>query len=212
MMISEKLIACCRAALGSANTIALYVSSTAPDGAPPLPVVHAPGTLYAYDVSISSGALQFSGGALLFGRPQPSAVIGAQDFALDVFFDDVLPPIFAGFGESYGIVHCDSAASIIYVSTSGAGFEHSVALPAISAGTHHICAGRQAGVVSVWLDGVRIYRAPDTTPSVSLVPAVSIGGQLAYTGVVRDFRVTVGTDLYGDNATITMPTLPLGIV
>lgn len=212
-MIAEKLISCCRATLGSANTIALYVSSTAPDGAPPLPVVHDPGSFFASGVVVASGALQFSGGAsvMSFRRAQPPTIVGTQDFAVDMFFDGALPSIFAGYGESYGIVFCDSASSVVYVSTSGAGFEHSIPMT-IGAGTHHICVGRQGGVVSAWLDGVRIYRAPDTTPSGTLVPAVAIGALSAYTGVVRDFRVTVGADLYGDSATITVPTLPLGIV
>ena len=210
-MISEKLITCCRATLGSANTIALYVSSTAPDGAPPLPVVHHPGSFSASGVVVASGALQFSGGNMSFVRVQPPTTVGTQDFAVDMFFDDALPLIFAGYGESYGIVYCDGASPVIYVSTSGAGFEHSIPMT-IGAGTHHVCVGRQGGVVSAWLDGARIYRAPDTTTSGTLVPAVAIGALAAYTGVVRDFRVTVGIDLYGDSATITVPTLPLGIV
>ena len=211
-MIAEKLIACCRATLGSANTIALYVSSTAPDGAPPLPVVYNPWSLSASGVVVASGALQFSGGVMSFHRAaQPPTTVGTQDFAVDMFFDDALPSIFAGYGETYGIVHCDSASSVVYVSTSSDGFEHSIPMT-IGAGTHHVCVGRQGGVVSAWLDGVRIYRAPDATPSRSQVPAVAIGALAAYTGVVRDFRVTVGIDLYGDSATITVPTLPLGIV
>lgn len=210
-MIAEKLIACCRATLGNANTIVLYVSSTAPDGAPPLPVVHNPGSLNASGVVVASGALQFSNGAISFARTQPPTIVGTQDFAVDMFFDDALPPIFAGHGENFGIVFCDSASSVVYVSTSGAGFEHSIPMT-IGAGTHHVCVGRQGGVVSAWLDGVRIYRAPDTTPSGSAVTGVAIGMLYAYTGVVRDFRVTLGIDLYGDSATITVPTLPLGIV
>ena len=144
-------------------------------------------------------------------RTQPPTAVGTQDFAVDMFFDDALPSIFAGYGESYGIVFCDSASSVVYVSTSGAGFEHSIPMT-VGTGTHHVCVGRQSGVVSAWLDGVRIYRAPDTTPSGSVVRGVAIGALAAYTGVVRDFRVTVGIDLYGDSATITVPTLPLGIV
>ena len=210
-MISEKLIACCRTALGSANTIALYVSSTAPDGAPPLPVVHNPSSFLVSGVVVASGALQFSNGSMTFGRAWPLTTVGTQDFAVDMFFDDALPSIFAGHGESYGIVYCDSASSVVYVSTSGAGFEHSIPI-AINSGTHHVCVGRQGGVVSAWLDGARIYRAPDMTPSGSSVSGVGIGAQYSYTGTVRDFRVTVGIDLYGDSATITVPTLPLGIV
>lgn len=210
-MIAEKLIACCRTALGSANTIALYVSSTAPDGAPPLPVVCDPESFSSSGVVVASGALQFSGGVMSFGQKLPHTTVGTQDFAVDMFFDDALPSIFAGYGGSYGIVYCDSASSVIYVSTSGAGFEHSIPVT-IGAGTHHLCAGRQGGVVSVWLDGARIYRAPDTTPSGSLVGGVAVGPLGPYTGVVRDFRVTVGTDIYGDSDTITVPTLPLGIV
>ena len=211
-MISEKLITCCRAALGSANTIALYVSSTAPDGAPPLPVVYNPEIFLASGVVVASGALQFSSGAMAFGRAQPSTTVGTQDFAVDMFFDDALPSIFAGYGESYGIVYCDGVSPVVYVSTSGAGFEHSIPMT-IGAGTHHVCVGRQGGVVSAWLDGARIYRVPDMTPSGSSVTGVGIGAYPSYyTGTVRDFRVTVGIDLYGDSATITVPTLPLGIV
>ena len=210
-MIAEKLLACCRATPGSANTIALYVSSTAPDGSPPLPVVHNPESFSAYGVVVASGALQFSGGVMSFGRAQPPTIVGTQDFAVDMFFDDALPPVFAGHGETYGIVYCDNTASVIYVSTSGAGFEHAIPV-AIGPGTHHVCVGRQSGVVSVWIDGARIYRAPDTTPSGSSASGASIGPLWAYTGVVRDFRVTVGVDLYGDSATITVPTLPLGTV
>lgn len=207
-MIAEKLISCCRATPGGANTIALYVSSTAPDGAPPLPVVHWPGLFSASGVVVASGALQFSGGGMSFARAQPATTVGTQDFAVDMFFDDALPPLFAGHGESYGIVFCDSTASVIHVSTSGAGFEHAIPV-AIGPGTHHVCVGRQSGVVSAWLDGSRVYRAPDMTASASFVTAVAIGVLAAYTGVVRDFRVTVGIDLYGDSETITVPTLPL---
>ena len=210
-MIAEKLLACCRATPVGENTIALYVSSTAPDGAPPLPVVYAPESFLTSGVVVASGALQFSAGGMWFDRAQPPTTVGTQDFAVDMFFDDALPLIFAGYGESYGIVYCDGVSPVVYVSTSGAGFEHSIPMT-IGAGTHHVCVGRQGGVVSAWLDGARIYRAPDTTPSISKVPAVVIGILAAYTGVVRDFRVTVGIDLYGDNANIAVPTLPLGIV
>ena len=213
-MIAEKLLACCRATPtpGGANTIALYVSSTAPDGAPPPPVVYGLGQFALYGVVVASGALQFSNGAMSFVRAQPFTTVGTQDFAVDMFFDDALPSIIAGYGgEGPGIVHCDSASSVVYVSTSGVGYEHSIPMT-IGAGTHHVCAGRQSGVVSVWLDGARIYRAPDMTPSGSEVPWMTVGALSPYTGVVRDFRVTVGTDLYGDSDTITVPTLPLGIV
>lgn len=210
-MIAEKLIACCRATLGGANTIALYVSSTAPDGAPPLPVVYEPDSFSIYGGVVASGALQFSDGGLFFSRAQPRTTVGTQDFAVDMFFDDALPPIFAGHGESYGIVYCDSASSVVYVSTSGAGFEHSIPMT-VGTGTHHVCVGRQSGVVSAWIDGARIYRAPDATPSGSQATAVAIGPIAACTCVARDFRVTVGIDLYGDSETITVPTLPLGIV
>ena len=210
-MISEKLITCCRATLGSANTVALYVSSTAPDGAPPLPVVYKPGSFWASGVVVASGALQFSNDGMAFDRAPPYTTVGTQDFAVDMFFDDALPLFFAGYGESYGIVYCDSTASVIYVSTSGAGFEHAIPV-AIGPGTHHVCVGRQSGVVSAWLDGSRVYRAPDMTASASLVPGISVGVLSSYTGVTRDFRVTLGVDLHGDSATITVPTLPLGIV
>ena len=210
-MIAEKLLACRRATPGGANTIALYVSSTAPDGAPPLPVVYDPWSFTVYGAVVASGALQFSGGSMSFARAQPPTTVGTQDFAVDMFFDDALPLIFAGYGESHGIVYCDGASPVIYVSTSGAGFEHSIPMT-VGTGTHHVCVGRQGGVVSAWIDGARIYRAPDATPSRSAVPGVAVGPLSAYTGVVRDFRVTVGIDLYGDSATITVPTLPLGIV
>lgn len=211
-MIAEKLLACATPApLDPRNTIALYVSSTAPDGAPPLPVVHDPGSFFAPGVVVASGALQFSGGFMSFLRERPFTTVGTQDFAVDMFFDDALPPVFAGHGESYGIVYCDSASSVVYVSTSGAGFEHAIPV-AIGPGTHHVCVGRQSGVVSAWIDGARIYRAPDATPSVSIAIGVGIGTLSIYSGVIRDFRVTLGVDLYGDSATITVPTLPLGIV
>ena len=214
-MIAEKLLACCRATPGNANTIALYVSSTAPDGSPPLPVVHSPDSFSAYNVVVSSGALQFSNGVMSFARAQPATTVGTQDFAVDMFFDDALPQILAGYNDYHGTVFCDSASSVVYVSTSGAGFEHSIPMT-IGTGTHHVCVGRQSGVVSAWLDGSRVYRAPDMTASASMVAAINIGDPfaygLSYTGVIRDFRVTLGVDLHGDSDTITVPTLPLGIV
>ena len=139
----------------------------------------------------------------------PAASFGAGDFLLDVVFDGTnIPSIVPG--GSYSVSVTNGKA---YVSTNGTTWNYTIPISP-SPGKNHVAVGRQAGVVQVWLNGSRIFRAEDADTGTNLGPHVALQ-QALQTGAdvtVHSVRICYGVDLYGDSATITVPTLPLGIV
>ena len=64
------------------------------------------------------------------------------------------------------------------------------------------------------VNGSRVFRAADAATGANPISQIFLQ-QWPQTGAdmtVHSVRICYGVDLYGDSATITVPTLPLGIV
>ena len=211
-MIAEKLLACATPAPPPRGTLFLAFAQGPAGGAPEAVI----GQLVAGHSGIT---LNGAGGAIVQSAsragyaPLPAASFGAGDFLLDVVFDgtnapSIIPVIGANF--SYSVAITDN---YVYVSTSGLPWNYYTHISP-SPGQNHVAVGRQSGVVQAWLNGSRIFRAEDAATGAAPVPHVFLE-QWPLTGAdmtVHSVRICYGVDLYGDSATITVPTLPLGIV
>lgn len=217
MMIAEKLLACATLACATSepldprNTLFLAFAKRPAGGAPDAIVGQLVGQLHAGHSGI---ALNGAGGAIVqsagyaYYTPLPAASFGAGDFLLDVVFDGTNVPSMTS-GSSYSLA---VAGGYAYVSTSGTEWNYFVSVSPPS-GRNHVAVGRQSGVVQVWLNGVRLLRAVDA----GLADPISnvLINQYHETGsdiTINGIRICYGVDLYGDNANIAVPTLPLGIV
>ena len=81
-------------------------------------------------------------------------------------------------------------------------------------GTNHLAIGRQGGIWQVWINGTRVYRANNSINTDNIMASfnrVHINQQSdsGKTIVINDIRLTPNVNIYGDSATITVPTLPL---
>lgn len=208
-MIAEKLLACATPApLDPLNTLFLAFAQ-GPAGDAPEAII---GQLNAGHTGI---ALNGAGGAIVqsAGRaeyePLPAASFGAGDFLLDVVFDGTnIPSITTGTSYSVSVTN-----GYAYVSTSGGAWDYAIPISP-PPGQNHVAVGRQAGVVQAWLNGSRVFRAADAATGADPTWQVTVE-QWPKTGAdmtVHSVRICYGVDLYGDSATITVPTLPLGIV
>ena len=208
-MIAEKLLACATPApLDPLNTLFLAFAQSPAGGAPEAII----GQLHPGNGGI---ALNGAGGAIVQSTGDaeyvtlPAASFGAGDFLLDVVFDGTnIPSITTG--NSYSVSVTDNYA---YVSTSGTGWDYYAPISP-PPGQNHVAVGRQAGVVQAWLNGSRVFRAADAATGADPISQIFLQ-QYPQTGAdmtVHSVRICYGVDLYGDSATITVPTLPLGIV
>lgn len=208
-MIAEKLLACAASACAASepldprNTLFLAFAKCPAGGAPEAIV----GQLSAGHSGI---ALNGAGGAIAqsTGRAAytllPAASFGAGDFLLDVVFDgENVPSVIASTSFSVAVYE-----GSVYVSTSGTKWDYSIPISP-SPGQNHVAAGRQAGVVQAWVNGSRVFRAADAATGADPISEINVNG--AYM-TVHSVRICYGVDLYGDNANIAVPTLPLGIV
>ena len=207
MMIAEKLLACATPAPHSGTLFLAFAQS--PAGGAPEAII---GQLDAGHTGI---ALNGAGGAIVQNdgyamyTSLPAASFGAGDFLLDIAFD----------GENIPLVLAENSSSVstgygeAYVSTSGAGWDYAIPISP-PPGQNHVAVGRQAGVVQAWLNGSRVFRAADAATGADPISQIRVG-QWPKTGAdmtVHSVRICYGVDLYGDSATITVPTLPLGII
>ena len=148
-------------------------------------------------------------GGLAIYTPLPAASFGAGDFLLDIAFDgENVPSVTAG--HSFSVA---TANGNVYVSTSGSAWEYIIPISP-PPGQNHVAVGRQAGVVQAWLNGSRVFRAADAATGAAPISKIDVW-QYPPTGAdmtVNGIRICYGVDLYGDNANIAVPTLPLGIV
>lgn len=207
MMIAEKLLGCRSGQIGPKNTVFLAFAKSPAGGAPEAII----GQLSAGHTGI---ALNGAGGAIVqsAGRaeyiPLPAASFGAGDFLLDVVFDGKnLPAVIA---SSISVSAYDGK---VHVSTSGVKWDYTIPISPPS-GQNHVAVGRQAGVVQAWLNGSRVFRAADAATGAAPIPKILVQ-QYPQTGAnmtVHSARICYGVNLYGDNANIAVPTLPLGIV
>ena len=210
-MIAEKLLGCrsgCRSSPGPVdpqNTVFLAFAKSPAGGAPEAVI----GQLIAGHTGI---ALNGAGGAIVQSAgyaeyiPLPAASFGAGDFLLDVVFDGTTLP-YVTTGDSYSV---SAYGGKVYVSTSGGEWDYVIPISP-PPGQNHVAVGRQAGVVQAWLNGSRVFRAADAATGANPISQVFVQGAGADM-TVHSVRICYGVDLYGDNANIAVPTLPLGIV
>ena len=208
-MIAKKLLACATPAPPDPRNTLFLAFAQSPAGGAPEAVI---GQLLAGHTGI---ALNGAGGAIVqsTGRanyvPLPAASLGAGDFLLDIAFDGENIPSVLTNTPSVSVGYGNNA----YVSTSGSQWDYVIPISP-PPGQNHVAVGRQAGVVQAWLNGSRVFRAADAATGADPISQVSLQ-QVPQTGAdmtVHSVRICYGVDLYGDSATITVPTLPLGIV
>ena len=214
-MIAEKLLACALRAcakpmpLDPRNTLFLAFAQCPAGGAPEAII----GQLSAGHAGI---ALNGAGGAIVQSdgyaayAPLPAASFGAGDFLLDIAFDGKNVPSVTTQG-SYSV---SAANGNLYVSTSGLAWDYVIPISP-PPGQNHVAVGRQAGVVQAWLNGSRVFRAADAAAGANPIEKIDVNQWTQQTGAdmtVHSVRICYGVDLYGDNANIAVPTLPLGIV
>ena len=206
-MIAEKLLACAASEpLDPRNTLFLAFAQGPAGGAPEAII----GQLDSH----TGVALNGAGGAIVQSAgyagytPLPAASFGAGDFLLDIAFDgENLPTVMTG---THSVSTYNGYA---YVSTSGTSWDYIIPISP-PPGQNHVAVGRQSGVVQAWLNGSRVFRAEDAATGADPISQIFLD-QWPKTGAdmtVHSVRICYGVDLYGDSATITVPTLPLGIV
>lgn len=208
MMIAEKLLACATPApLDPLNTLFLAFAQSPAGGAPEAII----GQLYAGHFGIAlngaGGAIVQSGGVAAYDPP-PAPSFGAGDFLLEIAFDgENLPAVTT---NSYSV---STVIGQALVSTSGSVWDYTIPISP-PPGRNHVAVGRQAGVVQVWVNGSRVFRAADAAAVANPIPRIDLQKwpQTGADMTVHSVRICYGVDLYGDNANITVPTLPLGIV
>ena len=207
-MIAEKLLACATPAPPDPRGTLFLAFAQSPAGGAPEAVIGqlAPGHT-GITLNGAGGAIVQSTGRAEYSLP-PAASFGAGDFLLDIAFDGENIP--AVLNNPYSVSVGNGNA---YVSTSGAGWDYVIPISP-PPGQNHVAVGRQSGVVQVWLNGSRIFRAEDAATGANPISNITLQ-QIPQTGAdmtVHSVRICYGVDLYGDSATITVPTLPLGIV
>lgn len=215
MMIAEKLLACCSAGGGSgAEVIFLADFSMAPDGASAADL-SGPLSIGAYYGSIGcavmSGRLVIQPGGDYYCHNIVTGQILTDDFVVDLLFDGPESPG-VGIGTGYGLVMLPVANQQV-ITWQNVSNDHEITVSPVTEppSSHHMAIGRQAGVVQCWIDGVRTYMSTDGTSS----PMTLNGTRLTPRGTsplqLQAARIVRG-NVYGDSATIAVPTLPLGIV
>ena len=208
-MIAEKLLACATPApLDPRNTLFLAFAQGIAGGAPEAIVGQLSPGYTGIALDGVGGAVLQSGGAAAYDTITALA-LGAGDFLLDIVFDGENIPTVAT-PDSFSVSTYGGDA---YVSTSGLQWDYIIPISS-PPGQNHIAVGRQSGVVQVWVNGSRVFRAADAATGADPISVVSIE-QYPKTGLditINGIRICYGVDLYGDNANIAVPTLPLGIV
>lgn len=196
MMIARMLLSAC-AAKDFGNT--LFLSNWATTGTPAAQV----GAILPYSATVTAAGVLDFGGSYVNCKFAPPA---SDDWVVDMFFDGSAPPEIGSEASGYLVGY---GMSTLYLSDNGLSWTHSATVPAGTAGRNHLAMGRQSGQMQAWLNGVRFLAGPAT----STFPWPPSGSdiQLGGGGSVGPVRV-VGADIYGNSATIAVPTEPLGIV
>ena len=196
-MIAERLLACAKPApVDPGNT--LFLSNWVSIGTPTAQI----GVVDSFAAAVSaphSVQLQNSGGYVTAGFSIPPS-----DWIFELFFDGGTVPVISS-GPGY-IVATNSGS--LYLSDNGMSWSHVSVIPPRAAGQNHLALGMQAGFMQAWLNGQRFISVPaNHYPSASGV-SITMHGSGISIGPVR----AVGADVYGDSATITVPSTPLGII
>lgn len=210
-MIAEKLLACCSLGVIGAEVIFLADFSSAPDGSALAAAVSVGAYFNSVGCAITAGRLVIQPGGYYNCENTASDQISADDFVVDLLFDGPETPA-VNIGAGPGQLMLPSANQQI-ITWQNVANDHEITVSPVSEppSSHHVAIGRQAGVVQCWIDGVRTYMSTDgtsgsmPTAGTLLAPRGPSPLQLQAARVVRG-------NVYGDNATITVPTPPLGIV
>lgn len=197
-MIAEKLLACATPAPPDPlNT--LFLSNWSTIGTPTAQV----GTIVPLGATVAApGVLDLSSGYLICKFAPPAS----DDWVVDMYFDGPAIPAIGASTFTY-LVGYDGVT--LYLSDNGLWWTHFATAPAGTSGRNHLAFGRQSGQMQAWLNGVRFIGGPAT--STFPWPPSGTDIQLSGVGSIGPVRVA-GADIYGSSATITVPTLPLGIV
>ena len=216
MMIAEKLLACCSAAGGGsgAEVIFLVDFSMAPDGASAADL-SGPMSIGMYHSSIGcavmSSRLVIQPGGYYNCYNAVAEAIATDDFVADLLFDGPeTPAINIGSGPAQLMLPSANQQIITWQNVAN---DHEITVSPVAEppGSHHIAIGRQAGVVQCWIDGVRTYMSTDGT-SGSIATAGTLLAPRGPSPLQLQAARVVRGNVYGDSATIAVPTLPLGIV
>lgn len=194
MMIAKKLLACASA---TPAPVTLFLSNWTDIGTPTAQV----GAVLPYTATVTAaGVLGFSGYVgFKFAPP-------ASDWVVDMFFDGPTLHVIGAATTVYLVGH---DGSTLHLSDNGLSWTHFATVPAGTAGRNHLAMGRQSGQMQAWLNGVRFLGGPAAGPY--SWPPSGTDILLWGNGSVGPVRV-VGGDIYGNSATIAVPTEPLGIV
>lgn len=206
-MIAEKLLGCCSGQIDPQNTVFLAFAQSPAGGAPEAIIGQLDGGHSGIALNGAGGAIVQNTGGAVYTLP-PAASFGQGDFLLDVVFDGTTLP-----GVTTGLYSLSIYTGILYVSTSGSAWDYAIPISP-PPGQNHVAVGRQSGVVQAWVNGSRVFRAADAATGANPISSIHLQ-QSPQTGAdmtVHSVRICYGVDLYGDNANITVPTLPLGIV
>ena len=206
-MIAEKLLACATPAPFRGTLFLAFAQGTA--GGAPEAIVGQLSPGYArIALDGVGGAVLQSGGSAVYA-PIAAPALGDGDFLLDIVFDGTNIPSVTD-ASSFSVALANGNA---YVSTSGTLWDYVIPISP-PPGQNHVAVGRQSGVVQAWLNGSRVFRAADAAAGADPISQIYVQ-QWPGTGAdmtVHSVRICYGVDLYGDNANIAVPTLPLGIV
>ena len=201
MMIAEKLLACAKPApLDPRNT--LFLSNWPAIGTPTAQV----GAVLPTGATVTAAGVLGLGGNYVDCKFAPPA---SDDWVVDMFFDGSTLPGISSAGTTYLVGRYEGYGNTLYLSDNGLSWTHSATAPAGTAGRNHLAMGRQSGQMQAWLNGVRFLGGPVAGP----YPWPPFGSDIRLSGggSVGPVRV-VGADIYGNSATIAVPTEPLGIV
>lgn len=197
-MIAEKLLACATPAPVDPGST-LFLSNWTAIGVPTAQV----GAVFTQGATVTAaGVLDLSSGYVDCKFAPPTA----DDWVVDMYFDGSALPGIGSAASGYLVAYY---ASALYLSDNGLSWTHSATVPAGTAGRNHLAMGRQSGQMQAWLNGVRFLGGPAAGPYPW--PPSDSDIQLSGGGSVGPVRV-VGADIYGNSATIAVPTEPLGIV
>lgn len=206
-MIAEKLLGCRSGQIDPQNTVFLAFAQS-PAGGAPEAIIGQLSTHTGIALNGAGGAIVQSGGRATYTL-LPAASFGTGDFLLDIAFDgENIPSV-----TTQGSFSVSAGNGNAYVSTSGLVWDYVIPISP-PPGQNHVAVGRQSGVVQAWLNGSRIFRAADAATGAEPISQIILE-QWPQTGAdmtVHSVRICYGVDLYGDSATIAVPTLPLGIV
>lgn len=180
------------------------------------------------ETDTTTGSIYFDGtGDYISNLPSDLLDFGSsEEFSIEFFaYFNSVPNSFgmlglnAGIQQGYAIVY-DVGGGHYLLSGKTDEVGSASLLRTQSAGTlypykwHHICFARRSGVMSIYLDGVRVAtRSSDTTTYAAGAATIGYAGQASATamnGFMSNLRIVTGASAYDTSqTTLTVPTSPV---